>query len=110
MFYNVSAVTAHIVDSAMTMDTRESYEQTYYANVGDRASVEEAFASADMTAREDEVGIIKVQRGYVTQRQGKGPGGSDYLQPGALKQAQQHWADGRGQQQPDRCQPGPEHL
>ena len=76
MFYNVSAVTAHLVDSARTMDTRESYEQTYntecnYANVKDRASVEEAFASAGMTAREDEVSIIKVQRGYVTQRQGR---------------------------------------
>ena len=36
--------------------------------MGDWASAEEALTNAS-AAREDEVGIIKVQRGYVTQRQ-----------------------------------------
>ena len=71
-FYHVS-VTAQLGDSARHM---ESYEQTYntgcrYANVGDWTSAVEALTSvsADTTAREEEVGIIKVQSGYVTQRQ-----------------------------------------
>ena len=66
---NVSSVTAQLGDSARTMDTRESYEKTYntgcnYDNVGDLTSTEKA-------AREDKVGIIKVQRVYVTKRQGR---------------------------------------
>ena len=49
---NMSAVTAQLGDSARTMDTRESYEQTYdtgcnYASVGDWAAAEEALASAE---------------------------------------------------------------
>jgi len=83
---NMSAVTAQLGDSARTMDTRESYEQTYntgcnYASVGDWAAAEEALASAEKAAREywedeedeveEEVGIIKVQQGYVMQRQGR---------------------------------------
>ena len=66
---NVPSVTAHLGDSARTMDTsRESYEKTYntgcnYHNVGDLTSTEKA-------AREDKVGIIKVQCGYVTNCQG----------------------------------------
>merc|ERR1719411_1683537 len=68
------------------MDSREIYEQTYnagcnYAGVGDWAAAEEALTSAETAARkyledeeeeiEEEVGIIKVQLGYVMQRQGK---------------------------------------
>jgi len=83
---NMSAVTAQLGDSARTMDTRESYEQTYntgcnYASVGDWTAAEEALTSAEKSAREywedeedeveEEVGIIKVQLGYVMQRQGK---------------------------------------
>ena len=71
-FYHVS-VTAQLGDSARHM---KSYEQTYntgcrYANVGDWTSAVEALTSvsADTTAREEVVGIIKVQSGYVTQRQ-----------------------------------------
>ena len=82
----MSAVTAQLGDSARTMDTRESYEQTYntgcnYASVGDWAAAEEALTSAEKAAREywedeedeveEEVGIIKVQLGYVMQRQGR---------------------------------------
>ena len=75
---NMSAVTAQIGDSARTMDTRESYEQTYntgcnYASVGDWTAAEEALTNAEKAAREDgedEVGI-NVLRGYVTKRQGR---------------------------------------
>ena len=82
----MSAVTAQLGDSARIMDSRESYEQTYnagcnYAGVGDWAAAEEALTSAETAARkywedeeeeiEEEVGIIKVQLGYVMQRQGK---------------------------------------
>ena len=95
MFYNVSAVTAQLVDLARTMDTRESYEQTY--NTGDWTAAKEALTSAKMTAREDELGIIKVQRSNVTQHQGRD------------KEVQTIYnLSFRGQQQPNRCQPGPE--
>ena len=83
---NMSAVTAQLGDSARTMDTRESYEQTYNAGcnydcVGNWVAAEEALTSAEKAAREywedeedeveEEVGIIKVQLGYVMQRQGR---------------------------------------
>ena len=55
--------------SAMTMDTRESYEQTYNPGCnnhyeGDWVATEEALTSDEKAIREyweDNVGIIKVQ-------------------------------------------------
>ena len=82
----MSAVTAQLGDCDRMMDTRESYEQTYntgcnYASVGDWVAAEEALTSAENAAREywedeedeveEEVGIIKVQLGYVMQSQGR---------------------------------------
>ena len=67
--------------SAMTMDTRESYEQTYntgcnYASVGDWGRAEKCLLKAEQVARqfleedeageeeiEEETGIIRVQLG-----------------------------------------------
>ena len=60
---NVSSVTVQLGDSARTMDTRESYEQTYntgcnYASVGDWTAAEEALTNAEKAAREDGEGEV----------------------------------------------------
>ena len=67
-------MTAQLGDSTRTIDSRESYEQTYntgcyYDCVGDWVAAKEALTSDEKAAREDKdkemVGIIKVQLGYV---------------------------------------------
>ena len=76
---NMSAVTVQLGVSARTIDTRESYEQTYntgcnYDCVGDSVATEEALTSDEKAIREyweTEVGIIKVQLRYGMQRQGR---------------------------------------
>ena len=71
-------MTAQLGDSTRTIDSRESYEQTYNTGcyydcvgdcVGDWVAAKEALTSDEKAAREDKdkemVGIIKVQLGYV---------------------------------------------
>ena len=53
----MAAVTAQLGDSARTMDTRESYEQTYntlcnYDCEGDRVATEEALTSDEKAIKE----------------------------------------------------------
>ena len=64
---NMSAVTVQLGVTARTMDTRESYEQTYntgcnYDYEGDWVATEEALTSNEKAIKEyweDDVGIIK---------------------------------------------------
>ena len=76
---NMSAMTVQLGVLARTIDTRESYEQTYnngcnYHCVGDSVAAGEALTSDEKAIREyweAEVGIIKVQLRYRMQHQGR---------------------------------------
>jgi len=87
---NLSAVTAHLGDaSKMLVDCNETFEQQYnagcnYAAVGDLVKAEAVLTEAKQAAETflgdeeasqeeilEETGIIKVQLGYVMQRQGR---------------------------------------
>jgi len=87
---NLSAVTAQLGDEKkIIVDETDTYEQRYnagcnYASVGDWDQAETCLNKAEQVARkflqedeageeeiEEEIGIIKVQLGYVMQRQGR---------------------------------------
>jgi len=87
---NLSAVTAQLADkSKMVVDEADTFEQRYnagcnYASVGEFAKAEKILIQAEKAARsfleedeagEDEIleetGIIRVQLGYVMQKQGR---------------------------------------
>jgi len=87
---NLSAVTAQLGDKAkMVVDEMDTYEQRYnagcnYASVGDYEKAEKVLVQAEKAARnfleedeagedeiQEETGIIKVQLGYVMQKQGR---------------------------------------
>merc|ERR1719244_707417 len=87
---NLSAVTAQLADkSKMVVDEADTFEQRYnagcnYASVGEFAKAEKILIQAEKAARtflaeddagddeiEEETGIIRVQLGYVLQRQGR---------------------------------------
>merc|ERR1719336_3435677 len=87
---NLSAVTAQLGDEKKIItDESDTYEQRYnagcnYASVGDWGRAEKCLQKAEQVARqfleedeageeeiEEETGIIKVQLGYVMQRQGR---------------------------------------
>jgi len=87
---NLSAVTAQLGDKAkMVVDEMDTFEQRYnagcnYASVGDYEKAEKVLVQAEKAARnfleedeagedeiQEETGIIKVQLGYVMQKQGR---------------------------------------